>query len=70
MCLIWFVGNESDDFLLGSEERLEVGFAVVIRAPDGDAGDEVRIDVGVVLFFHGGDWEEFVGISETVDGWL
>ena len=70
MCLGRFVGDESDDFLLHFEERLEVGFVVVARSPYGDAADEVGVDVGVVKFLHGGDREEFVCMSEAVGDWL
>ena len=70
MCLGRFVGDESDDFLLHFEERLEVGFVVVVRSPYGDAADEVGVDVGVVKFLHGCDREEFGYISEAVGDWL
>ena len=48
------VDDESDDFLVDFVERMEVGFAGFGRSPDGDAVDEVGVDVAVVLFFHSG----------------
>ena len=57
-------------FFLHFEERLEVGFVVVVRSPYGDAADEVGVDVGVVKFLHGCDREEFGYVSEAVGDWL
>ena len=48
------VNDKSDDFLLDFIERMEVGFSVVGRSPDGDAVDKVGVDVAVVLLFHSG----------------
>ena len=49
---------------------LDVCFAAVVGSPYGDLEDEVGVDVGVVLVFHGFGAEEFVGELETVHDWL
>ena len=36
VCSWWVVFEEPNDFLLGFDERLNEGFARVVRAPDGD----------------------------------
>jgi hypothetical protein len=66
----WEVEDESDDLLLGSVKWLEVGRARVVRSPNRDVSDEVGVYVGVVELLHSVDGEEFVGVPETVDGWL
>lgn len=43
-----FAADESDDFLLHSNEGLHVFFFCVVCAPDGDGTDEVGVRVGVV----------------------
>jgi hypothetical protein len=66
----WEVEEESDDLLLGSVKWLEVGFSCVVRSPNRDVSDEVGVYVAVVEILHIDDGEEFVGVSETVYGWL
>jgi hypothetical protein len=62
--------KESDDFLLDSDEWLHVGFLWFVSSPDGDVADEMWVDVAVVELDHGFCWEQFVGVSEALDGWL
>ena len=66
MCSGWFVCDDADDFLLGSDKWLDVRFLCVSCAPDGDVSDEVWVYVGEVLVSECVCGEEFVGMSETV----
>ena len=49
----WCIADEADYFLLCFDEWLKVGFAGIVRSPDGDVADEVGVDVGVVELCHG-----------------
>ena len=51
------VANESDEALLCFDQWLEVGFAGVVGAPDGDVADEVGADEGAIELGHDGEWE-------------
>ena len=42
----------SDDALMDSDEGLYICFVWVVSAPDGNAADQMWIDVCVVLFSH------------------
>ena len=48
VCSRWLVFDDSNDFLLGSDEWLDVCFLIVGCAPDGDVSDEVWVYVGEV----------------------
>ena len=45
VCSGWFVCDDADDFLLGSDKWLDVRFLCVSCAPDGDISDEVWVYV-------------------------
>ena len=44
----WFIVDKSDDFLLHSNEWLDVSVVCVVCSPNGDGSDEVGVYVGVV----------------------
>ena len=67
VCSWWVVFEEPHDFLLGFDEWLDVGFPRVVRAPNGDIANEVRVDHAVVEAAHDAGWKEFVGVFEAVD---
>ena len=48
VCSWALIRDESDDFLLCSDEWLDVCFSWVAGSPDGDVPNEVWVDVGVV----------------------
>src|SRR6266849_178117 len=70
VCSWWCVFDESDDFLLGSDEGLQVAAFFVVRSPYRDSIDQMWVYVGKVELFHYGGWQQFVGISEGLDEWL
>ena len=48
MCSWWKVFDESNDFLLCSYEWLHVCLIGMLRSPDGDCADEMRVDMSVI----------------------
>ena len=47
-----------------------VFFVGVGCTPDGEFSNEVWEHLAVVKLFHYAGWEQFVGISKALDGWL
>ena len=66
VCFWACIFDESDDLLLGSDERLNVCFLGVSSAPNGDVSNEVGVHKSEVLVSEYLGWEKFVCVFEAL----